>query len=87
MTTKTIKDLTAPELDELLDIHCALSPENLSADGELPQDVVAARYSGLMSRLTTLQRRLGLSDHDVSESAVYGEWEARGRPRTPLLRT
>lgn len=86
MPTKTIKDLTAPELSELLDIHCGLSPENLSCDGELSREEVNARYSALMGRLAALQRRVGLSDEAVSECSVYAEWEARGRPRAPLLR-
>ena len=82
---RKLSDLTAAELDELLDIHCALSPENLSADGERARHEVNRLYRELSAKLGALKTRLNVDT--VDEGPVYAEWAARGRPAAALLRS
>ena len=55
-------------LREIRACYSALSPENLSCDGELPWAMVAKRRRDLEARLSTLQRELG---RPASEGAAY----------------
>lgn len=82
----TLKDIPDAALIELLNIVCSLSPENLAADGERSRTQIAARHAVLMKQLKALQASTGLPDAEVDESAVYAEWEVRGRPRETASR-
>lgn len=50
-------------------VYCQLSPECLTCDGELPQDVVERRYRELNAKLESLFRELG---RRVTESQAFG---------------
>ena len=56
---------------KFLNLSCALSPENISCDGELPARQVNARRKALMRVWKALEREAGQS---VSEDAVW-RWE------------
>lgn len=82
--TKTISSLSDDEINELMDIHLALSPEFLTADGELPQSLVKRRYADLMNELEAACMRMGIEL--AEEDVVWDEWERRGRPARLLVR-
>lgn len=56
-------------LEALLAVYSGLSPENLTADGELPRSQVNRRYNELQRQLRGLQTAFG---REVDESEVYG---------------
>lgn len=51
-------------LNALRDVENALSPENLSCDGELPKSEINRRYSKLMAEKTRLVKELGRTPTD-----------------------
>lgn len=55
-------------LEALLAVHSNLSPENLTADGELSRSQVSRRYSELQRQLRGLTTALG---REVDESEIY----------------
>lgn len=57
-------------LEAILGVYSGLSPENLTADGELPRAAVRQRYAELQRKLKGLQIAYG---REVSESEAY-EW-------------
>lgn len=65
-------------MESFLDLACALSPENLSCDGELPPAETARRRNELLQRWQKLEADFG---RQVSEDEVW-EWE-RNKARTP----
>lgn len=63
-------------MNEIVDTYGALSPENLTCDGELPRSQVNARYSKLNKTLRSLFQELG---KEVSEEDAWAWWEKNGR--------
>jgi len=63
-------------MGEFLGIYCAMSPENLSCDGELSRAQVQARYASLKARLKALAAEFGRM---VSEDEAYRWSDARRR--------
>jgi hypothetical protein len=61
-------------LGEALSVCCALSPENLSCDGELPRGAVRAKFRLLTARLEALGREYG---KPLTEDAVLA-WRLHG---------
>lgn len=57
-------------LEAMLGVYSGLSPENLTADGELPRSVVRQRHAELSRQLKGLQIAFG---REVDEGEVY-EW-------------
>ena len=57
--------------DEFLDLSCALSPENLSCDGEASVAYVRQRARTLNAQWAALEKRLG---RKVTEEEVW-DWE------------
>ena len=51
-------------LDELRKVHCALSPENLTCDGELSRSAVRAKEAVLHAQLIRLEAELGRKPTD-----------------------
>ena len=51
-------------LDELRKVHCALSPENLTCDGELSRSAVRAKEATLHAQLIRLEAELGRKPTD-----------------------
>ena len=60
-------------MEELLDLSCALSPENLSCDGELSRNRVRTRYRRLMKKWRDLEKKLGRT---ITEEEVW-EWKQK----------
>jgi len=56
-------------LEEFLHVECALSPENLTCDGELPRAQVRQRYAKLMKDRRDLIRELG---REPSDAEIWG---------------
>jgi len=56
-------------LEAILSVYIALSPENLSADGELPFSVVVPKRNALNRQLRGLNSAFG---REVDEAEVYG---------------
>lgn len=52
---------------KFLDLYCALSPENLSCDGELPEDQVREQKAVLRKQWQALEAEMG---RDVSDDEV-----------------
>ena len=57
-------------LEAILNVYAGLSPENLSADGELSRAAVRSRYAELQRKLKGLQIALGRT---VDETEIY-DW-------------
>lgn len=54
--------MLTPDLKrKFLDLTCALSPENLSCDGEISSAQVRARYKELKREWGALERQAGLT--------------------------
>ena len=51
-------------IEDLRDVECELSPENLTCDGELPRSQVERRLRALQSRRAALVRELGREPTD-----------------------
>ena len=51
-------------------IACALSPENLTCDGELSREAVKKKHTNLMKEWKALEAELG---RKVSEDEVYSD--------------
>lgn len=60
--------LTAEQVAAFLHLACALSPENLSCDGELSRAAVARKYKGLMKQWKALEAKVG---RKVTEDEVW----------------
>jgi hypothetical protein len=54
--------------EQFLSLACALSPENLTCDGELSRAQVAKRFKALKAKWKALEKIAGRS---VSESEVF----------------
>ena len=65
-------------LDEIGNVYCELSPENLTCDGELPWAQVRRKQIALKGRLKALCSELG---RWVDESECYRIWEAQAQAR------
>ncbi len=61
-------------LDRFFSLACALSPENLCCDGELPRAEVRRKYNRLTKEWKALETKLG---RKVSESEVWAAYERR----------
>lgn len=46
-------------LEDLRDVECELSPENLTCDGELPRSQVTKRRRALLAKRAELVKELG----------------------------
>ena len=57
-------------LEAILGVYSGLSPENLTADGELPQSAVRQRYAELQRKLKGLQMAFG---RNVDETEIF-DW-------------
>ena len=74
--TKQTNNLSQNEImEKFLDLACALSPENISCDGELSRTAISARYNSYMKQWASLEKILGKS---VSEDDVWS-WDAQKR--------
>ena len=62
-----------PLFETFLNLSCALSPENLSCDGELPRAEVARRYRQLNHEWKAAEREFGAK---VTESDVFAAYDA-----------
>lgn len=60
--------LTNELKNKFINLACALSPENLSCDGELPATQVRKRYTQLKREWGKLERELGRT---VTENEVW----------------
>lgn len=76
-----LQSLSDEHLDELMRIHCDLSPESLYGDGELPESVWGPRKVELDAQLVSFQRTHGLSQDEVDEESVYSEHDSRVEKR------
>jgi len=63
-------------LEALLTVYSGLSPENLTADGELSRAQVARRYAELQRQLKGLTLALG---REVDEAEVYGWYGSKNK--------
>lgn len=63
-------------LEALLTVYSGLSPENLTADGELSRTQVQRRYSELQRQLKGLTLALG---REVDEAEVYGWYGSKNK--------
>ena len=72
MKTKT-KRTKDEIMQDLLEVFCGLSPENLTCDGECSNTEVVERSRKLFTRLAVLEKELG---RKVDESEVY-KWEMK----------
>lgn len=59
-------------MQEFLTLECALSPENLTGDGEFSREYVRKREAELMRKWAALEARVG---RKVSTTEVYN-WAA-----------
>jgi hypothetical protein len=82
MPGKPITEATDEQLNTLMAIHCSLSPENLSADGEHPRSYQRARYRELTKQLDDLRKSGGFSDAVTDEVAVWKELDARAKAKS-----
>jgi hypothetical protein len=57
--------------EKFLDLANALSPENLTCDGELSKAAVRRRYSALMKEWKALEK---LAGQKVTEDEVWATW-------------
>ena len=62
--------LTSELQEKFLDLACALSPENLTCDGELPRYAVRAKLARLNAEWAALEK---LAGRKVTESEVWAE--------------
>jgi len=60
--------LTAEIKQKFQNLACALSPENISCDGELPRAAVEKRYRSLTADWHALERQVGRA---VKETEVW----------------
>ena len=60
--------LTKAQHEQFLNLACALSPENLTCDGELSRTAVRQRYRKLMQQWRALETEVG---RKVSEDEVW----------------
>jgi hypothetical protein len=63
-----VKSLPPALKEQFLDLACALSPENLTCDGELPKSLVIKRFKALKAKWRALEKVAG---RPVSESEVF----------------
>ena len=56
-------------IEDLRDVECELSPENLTCDGELPRSQVARKLRGLQARKSALVRELG---REPTDKEIWG---------------
>ncbi len=56
--------------EQFLNLACALSPENLTCDGELPRAEVNRRHASLMRQWAALEARAG---RKVTEGEVWAQ--------------
>jgi hypothetical protein len=56
-------------IKDIRNVYCALSPENLTCDGELPRAQVNAKRARLLGELAELFEEIG---REVSEEEAYG---------------
>jgi len=64
-----MKALTKEQQEKFVNLACALSPENLSCDGELSRAETTRRYNRLMKQWKALEKIVGreVSEHEVIE--------------------
>lgn len=74
---KRISELDVHQFQALFLIHNAMSPENLSADGELPRRVVKQRYDELNLKLKEMVSTLNLDQDAFNPDAIYTEFSKR----------
>lgn len=55
-------------IEEIASLYCALSPENLSCDGELRGSRLQTKYRGLNKRIAECIKELG---REITESQAY----------------
>ena len=58
-------------MENFLDLACALSPENLTCDGELSRSSIDKRYASIMAEWKRLEKSVG---RKVTEDEVW-QWE------------
>jgi hypothetical protein len=64
MNKRSHKDI----MKDISNVYCALSPENLSCDGELPMYEIRSKIKVLKARLNTLFNEIG---RHVSDEEAY----------------
>ncbi|MFK4705750.1 hypothetical protein ABIC83_002589 [Roseateles asaccharophilus] len=88
--TVSLKTLPDSVLNRLHELHGELSPEALTADGEISESEWAPRKRLLDAELLQIQASHGLNQDDVDEFAVMREVghrrEASRRSRAPRMR-
>ena len=65
--------LEKSDMEQLLDLACQLSPENLSCDGEASKTYVRKRLRELNAQWAAIEARLG---RKVTEEEVW-DWERK----------
>lgn len=73
-----MSQLTECQQHKFLNLACALSPENLSCDGELPSHLVRSKYNRLMKEWRALEKQVG---RQVTEDEVWNNQCSRIRNR------
>lgn len=66
--------LTPPLIEEFADVAAAMSPENLSCDGELSHSATVVRYRNLQRKWKSLELRAG---RKVTEEEIWNAVEAK----------
>lgn len=74
--------MTEDQKDQFIRLACALSPENLSCDGELPYRQVRERETSLRNQWEALEIQVG---RKVSEYEVE-DWLREPVPRSLLVK-
>lgn len=74
--------MTDDQKDQFIRLVCALSPENLSCDGELSYRQIRERETSLRNQWETLEIQVG---RKVSEDEVY-DWLREPVPRNLLVK-
>lgn len=74
--------MTDNQKDQFIRLVSALSPENLTCDGELPRHQVREREVRLRNQLEVLEREVGrkVSEHEVED------WLREPVPRSLLVK-
>jgi hypothetical protein len=85
-SAKPLQSLLDDALQVLLGIHCKLSHENLSADGEIPLSTQRSEYRRLMDHLEAFATKHGLSDDAFDKVLVFSEVDVRIRARNTKIK-
>lgn len=73
----SVKQLSTEAYGKFLEVYTALSPENLTCDGELSRTEVRKRYDQLQKQLAVLCIEYNIDKQVATEDAVWGELQNR----------